>query len=1362
MKKEIKNNNKMIKILPFTFFNYKFSIKKNRIIVLLCIIVPLITFSQSQDKNYIKTIVYKKPTSQGVVDITNPADAIIQINYIDGLGRPIQKIAYKQSATGNDIVMHTQYDELGRQSKEFLPYVKSTSLDFDTAAQTNQSSYYSSNSNPNFETTTAPFSEKEFELSPLSKILKQASPGDSWKLGSGHEMKFDYDLNAIDDEVFRFQVDRTFSTTTLGYSYTVDCIGYYNANTLYKNIIKNENWTSGKDNTTEEYKNDLGKVVLKRAYSNNEKHDTYYIYDAVGNLIYVVPPLAADNIASVQSIQTPYVLHQSFYISEFLIDASGNPVTSGGGSMSIDIQNSVISLNFSAGLGVQSTFDLTKKFEINAIAPIPNMILGYFDVNYNGNHQFIVKIENNKLFFVDYIPDNPQTYFTSLPGISQSLSKPLDVNLFGTTTTYSNVVHFSAIENLGYQYKYDNKNRLVEKKLPGKQWEFIVYDKLDRPVATGPVFTPYGGTAVGWLVTEYDVFGRVIQTGWKQMTVSTATRGSNQNSINTGSNPFALAIDDLILTKNYYDDYTYPNAPSPLPTQIEGQDLATNLKGLPTGSWTKVLDVNNANAAETAYTLYDDRYRPVRAYTSNHLGGYTQVDSKLDWAGKTEYTITTHKYDPNGIFITIKDTYEYTDQDRLSLHKQQINGGSEQLIAKNTYDELGQLISKNVGGQDATGAIGLQTVDYSYNIRGWLKAINDVENIGNDLFSFKINYNTPEEATALFNGNISETYWKTADDNKLRKYNYSYDNLNRLLDANYKRVNETTATNAYRETIDYDKNGNIQSLSRCGVIDDASYAIHMDALVYTYDMDNKNLLKQVIDNTTSLEGFKDGNTIGDDYEYDDNGNMTKDKNKAIDMITYNHLNLPTNILFESGNQIDYLYNATGQRINKKVTENSNITNTHYLAGGFQYKNNELQFFPHPEGYVKYVIPESCPTCRVAPTFKYVFNYMDHLGNVRLSYSDTDGNGVLGMEHTVVCFTSPKSGVEICNDYFSSPILEENHYYPFGLKHQGYNMNNAQPDYNYKFNHREWQDELGLNVTAMDFRQYDPTIGRFNVMDVMTDIMPSLSPYRFAFNNPVMWNDPSGKFEGTDPEKIVMLPRIYLVGKDKSNRPASFNYSLINWKNIDDRKRPTLEQYNKHNGTDYKNFDDYYYAQHYQPALIKQTQAIHDATNSAAKVCAIVAGTLAGTAYLAPLVMASPAVESFLAAELTGYATVTGKTAVTGMALNALSQGIANGGDISKINVIEVGSSAIPGVGPTIVGETFNFNYAERDKGIQIPKNFNQAVLQIGGGLLSNYSGNKIDNFATGNAVESIYKEVLKFSIETGSNVAPQLEENFKQ
>lgn len=69
-------------------------------------------------------------------------------------------------------------------------------------------------------------------------------------------------------------------------------------------------------------------------------------------------------------------------------------------------------------------------------------------------------------------------------------------------------------------------------------------------------------------------------------------------------------------------------------------------------------------------------------------------------------------------------------------------------------------------------------------------------------------------------------------------------------------------------------------------------------------------------------------------------------------------------------------------------------------------------------------------------------------------------------------------------------------------------------YKYKYNGQELQEELGLNMTAMDFRQYDSAIGRFVIMDMMAEEAHSLSPYRFGFNNPVLFSDPTGLWEET--------------------------------------------------------------------------------------------------------------------------------------------------------------------------------------------------------------------------------------------------------
>ena len=175
-----------------------------------------------------------------------------------------------------------------------------------------------------------------------------------------------------------------------------------------------------------------------------------------------------------------------------------------------------------------------------------------------------------------------------------------------------------------------------------------------------------------------------------------------------------------------------------------------------------------------------------------------------------------------------------------------------------------------------------------------------------------------------------------------------------------------------------------------------------------------------------------------------------------------------------------------------MTETGIKTQTDYLAGGFQYKNNVLLFFPHAEGYVN-VIDDK---------YNYVFNYTDHLGNIRVSYGVDPSTSTL-------------------------KILEENHYYPFGLKHEGYNMDYKmyqkmqsgaiairlaaplQPNYLYKYNGKELQTELGLDLYDYGARNYDPAIGRWMNVDPLAEKMRRHSPYNYAFDNPVRFIDPDG-------------------------------------------------------------------------------------------------------------------------------------------------------------------------------------------------------------------------------------------------------------
>ncbi|NQY06107.1 MAG: hypothetical protein HRT68_07975, partial [Flavobacteriaceae bacterium] len=243
--------------------------------------------------------------------------------------------------------------------------------------------------------------------------------------------------------------------------------------------------------------------------------------------------------------------------------------------------------------------------------------------------------------------------------------------------------------------------------------------------------------------------------------------------------------------------------------------------------------------------------------------------------------------------------------------------GDASLGALGSYIKDLKLVNKNSNAGQA-----LQTIDYAYNIRGWLKQINDpAQSLTDDIFAFKINYNTTDTtlgAEALYNGNISETIWKVIVDDEQRAYGYNYDELNRIKSANFGAgVNQTNQQGFYNlNSIAYDKNGNILNLSRNAGNVGHTAATTMDNLSYTY-LPNTNQLASVTDSSNNIEGFKDGyinssDPADVDYVYDANGNMISDKNKQITSITYNHLNLPKRVSFMnptggSDNTIDYVY-----------------------------------------------------------------------------------------------------------------------------------------------------------------------------------------------------------------------------------------------------------------------------------------------------------------------------------------------------------------------------------------------------------------------------------------------------------------------
>jgi len=226
-----------------------------------------------------------------------------------------------------------------------------------------------------------------------------------------------------------------------------------------------------------------------------------------------------------------------------------------------------------------------------------------------------------------------------------------------------------------------------------------------------------------------------------------------------------------------------------------------------------------------------------------------------------------------------------------------------------------------------------------------------------------------------YNGNISAIMWKGSGDEQENIYNYGYDAANRLKSADYSKGqaqgsgwSETQSGGFSVYNVNYDLNGNIQTLNRQMIASDLET---MDALTYSYE---GNQLTSVSD-AARYAGFHDRNTSGVDYTYDKNGNLKEDLNKEITQIEYNHLNLPNKVTKANGDYIEYIYDASGIKIQQIVHEGAEVKTTDYM-GNYIYEDDEIALIQHDEGRV---VPQGSE-------WEYQYHIKDHLGNVRTTFT----------------------------------------------------------------------------------------------------------------------------------------------------------------------------------------------------------------------------------------------------------------------------------------------------------------------------------------------------------------------------------------
>ncbi len=396
---------------------------------------------------------------------------------------------------------------------------------------------------------------------------------------------------------------------------------------------------------------------------------------------------------------------------------------------------------------------------------------------------------------------------------------------------------------------------------------------------------------------------------------------------------------------------------------------------------------------------------------------------------------------------------------------------------------------------------------YEYdNLHGWLTRMRAGCGFVQKLY---------RESGALnnrFNGSISAMTWRITDSGKTRRYDYTYDELNRLTEAVYSEKNNNNAfmlapkpsfddvlrgkapvtliptalndydcNNHYTELVEYDANSNITGLQRYGMLNDRSFGL-IDDLSIDYNGNQRKSVEDDANVRLTYSGafdFVDGVSGSKEYSYNENGALTKDSNKGITSISYDLLGNPLKVTMKDGNNIEYVYAADGTRL--KATHNTKLSAGRYSSRDRYYRGNLI--FVRSNDKLPYTV--------LVPGGYYFYESADEAFYLSLYVQDYQGN----------------IRAELFN---GNSVFDQTHYYPFGgvigdlSSPSSFNAGNE-----FKFSGKELDRNFGLDLYDFHARQYGADVPWFTRPDDHAEKYYSVSPYAYCAGNPVNFIDPTG-------------------------------------------------------------------------------------------------------------------------------------------------------------------------------------------------------------------------------------------------------------
>ncbi|MES2430803.1 MAG: DUF6443 domain-containing protein, partial [Bacteroidota bacterium] len=979
------------------------------------------TFYQTinyENRNYIRENVITVPGIQSFEEADDLAinERMQTTTYLDGLSRPIQVVGrgthYDESDQWYDMVQTITYEVGGRVDKSLLPYPTTENLGkFKTDAINSQYAYY----NTTFNDQHA-YSKVDYDGSPLNRPIKSYAPGNGWTgtyIAADAKTYGNYEI-----EYFKIDLESGALPYTPEYydNNSQEIISpsdgdpsHYPQSFLIKTEAIDE-----KGKKFYSYINRLGQIIQKEVELNSNSSQnlkTHYVYDDLGRLRFIIPPSMQEllDVGGIDGIITREMADASCYIYEY--DDLGRMI-------------------YKKSPGKDPEYIVYDKRDRPVFIQ-------------DGNQR--AKIQ--KEWFVNIYDDLNRTIINGLYKSNSSREQLQDEVNMSTSTSTAITISGSPIGDL-----------IIDNREPSLPNIYTASNSIEF--------------ISGFETSDNDNFETILDANANTPSQIIVINGSALSPADINDPEIFTA-----LKYNYFDNYNYPDAKSYVNDgafaykdgNIDSRNISKRYQGLITGTKTRILDESGSYLTNTVY--YDEEGRVIQSLSQNNLNGTEINSTQYHFDGRvlsslethnavgTDYTnfttLTKYKFDKIGRIIGIGKKINIAS--RSFSNSNNVEGSLEdadngyKIIATYKYNELGRRVKKVLSPNYNSGQ-GLETIEYDYNIRGWLTGINKnyalseyTNSQWDHYFGMAISYETNQSvgSTVQFNGSISGVQWKSQGDNTPRRYDYEYDGAGRLTAAKFSQKgnasenwNKTKVD--FSSTIAYNQNGNITHLTNWGIKISENSPEKIDDLSYTYyDVSGEeigNQLSRVYDH-----GFNDGNSrenLGDfnnyknksststvpDYTYDPNGNIITDKNRRILSIVYNYLDKPELITIApnpdepGGGTIKYLYTATGEKLKKIVTQNPTpqtnnqtlIISTSYI-GGYTYsetsQNSEglqLQMIMHEEGKIRIITPQGASVTSAnyigggitLPGGKEgIFDYFikDNLGNVRSTITEEINN-----------------------------------------------------------------------------------------------------------------------------------------------------------------------------------------------------------------------------------------------------------------------------------------------------------------------------------------------------------------------------------